>query len=127
MFCNAILDPLAQPGPLAGTRLGTSADWLPDGPVRAPRLYRPGRLEFTFSVSETGLSVGGGDVGVESLVDPVALAEEVELAPSTRDWAELGTPRQRTQQRLGLGTPRRLGDRKSTRLNSSHLGISYAV
>jgi len=52
-----------------------------DGRVRArraPRLYRPRRLEFTFSVSETGLSVSGGDVGVEALVDPVALAEKVE-------------------------------------------------
>jgi hypothetical protein len=41
-------------------------------------LYRPWRLEFRFSVSETGLSVSGGDVGVEALVDPVALAEKVE-------------------------------------------------
>ena len=64
---------------------------------------------MTFSVSESGLLVGGGDVGVESLVDPVALAEEVGLSPSTRNWAELSMPRQCAQQRPGLGTPRRLG------------------
>jgi hypothetical protein len=109
MFYNAILAPPCPAWAAGGLETGYGSGLLPDGPVRAPRLYRPGRLEFTFSVSETGLSVGGGDVGVESLVDPVALAEEVELAPSTRNWAELSMPRQCAQQRLGLGTPRRLG------------------
>src|SRR5262245_63084000 len=34
---------------------------------------------------------------------------------------------ERLRQRLGAGGLRRRPDRKSTRLNSSHLGISYAV
>src|SRR5438477_5074867 len=38
-----------------------------------------------------------------------------------------GEDRQRRLYRLGLGDHERRADRKSTRLNSSHMSISYAV
>src|ERR1035438_2732255 len=46
---------------------------------------------------------------MEALVDPVALAEKINLGPSTGDGAELRVPWQRAQQRTGLGTSRWLG------------------
>src|ERR1035438_10622702 len=39
----------------------------------------------------------------------------------------VGLPGRAEVQPLGNRAPQRLPDRKSTRLNSSHLGISYAV
>src|SRR5258705_2712438 len=50
------------------------------------------------------------------------------LFPYTTLFRSPGTPKERTDHRclLGFGNGRS-EDRKSTRLNSSHLGISYAV
>src|SRR5690348_17853516 len=44
-----------------------------------------------------------------------------------RSQGNLGQVHQGRRNRRGRGTPRREGDRKSTRLNSSHPSISYAV
>src|SRR5258705_1121682 len=54
-----------------------------------------------------------------------------DLEPVGRDQRlgrlRLGAPQHRLQTGHQLRWAERLGDRKSTRLNSSHLGISYAV
>src|SRR5258705_9219929 len=44
-------------------------------------------------------------------------------------WFEYGhaIPKRFVRVLMAMGELRRAGDRKSTRLNSSHLGISYAV
>ena len=44
------------------------------------------------SVCESGFGVRGGDLGVETPLDPVALFEEGELAPSPRHRAQLSVP-----------------------------------
>src|SRR5205814_9606838 len=50
-------------------------------------------------------------------------------AGSTRRWSGAARRRRRSARSRGgtASAPRASGDRKSTRLNSSHLGISYAV
>ena len=60
------------------------------------------------SLRKSGFTVGGSDVGVEALVNPVALAEEIHLAPSAGDRTELGVAWQRAHQRLRLGAARQL-------------------
>jgi transcriptional regulator GlxA family with amidase domain len=60
------------------------------------------------SLRKSGLTVGGSDVGVEALVNPVALAEEVHLAPSARNRTELGVAWYHAHERLRLGAARQL-------------------
>src|SRR5437764_4659220 len=59
----------------------------------------------------------GVDLGNQAF-DEHLRAPRVELVDHRADLAEL---------RLGRGDDQRVGDRKSTRLNSSHRCISYAV
>ena len=77
-----------------------------------------------------GLLVGGSYVRVEALVNPVAFAKEVHLAPSAGDRTEPGMAWQCSQQGLRLGTTRRfaalqhidglLGDRNAAVLDPEH-------
>jgi hypothetical protein len=59
----------------------------------------------THSVSEAGVPVGAGDLGEETLVDPVALTEKTDFGPSPRGWAELSVSGHRAHQRPGFSTP----------------------
>src|SRR5256885_15205072 len=61
---------------------------------------------------------------------PISLGIELDLSRGCRQpmLHRIGTEgRQHDRRRGGIGQTRRALDRKSTRLNSSHLVISYAV
>src|ERR1039458_3896171 len=79
--------------------------------------------EVSARQSAEGGSEGGADLGVEALRDPA-------VGRQTRGAQNLDRARAQPQDRkCGLGRSGTSAsiDRKSTRLNSSHLGISYAV
>src|SRR3712207_6879442 len=62
-------------------------------------------------------------LGLEDLEQATAAVEAAQETPAGQD-----TPRPARTRRRNLGTlPAHLPDRKSTRLNSSHANISYAV
>src|SRR5205814_4785420 len=63
----------------------------------------------------------GRHIGLDRLV---GVYENVEIIHQLLDQLKIFHPELRRQL---FGDDRRLEDRKSTRLNSSHLGISYAV
>ena len=49
-------------------------------------------------ICEAGLIISGGDDVVKALMDPVTLAQEIYLGPSTRDLSELSVAWNRTHQ-----------------------------
>lgn len=62
----------------------------------------------SWTVGESRFGVGGGDLGLETPFDPMALTEQGHLTPPTRHRAKLSAPRQRARDRRGLGTARKL-------------------
>src|SRR5262245_64889757 len=71
----------------------------------------------------------GGFVGIGFAEEIAVALEELSLAPEEELLANIAKPRNLTLvYAAGQGDGQNRGlDRKSTRLNSSHLGISYAV
>ena len=62
--------------------------YLSVGPMQY--LRRSGNIpQERKSIREAGLMISGSDDIVKSLVDPMALAQEIHLGPTTRDRAKL--------------------------------------
>src|SRR5690625_4516197 len=121
------------PSPRSRTAPARSA--LPPGPSAPPSpgpSVRAGRGRLVVS------SGGGGRVAVVVLEDHAGGREDVgggvllglEQADRVLGAQQVTTAGLGDEERRGDTTPgrnRHLGDRKSTRLNSSHVAISYAV
>src|SRR5262245_64763452 len=92
------------------------------GPCAGGDVYSPAMTDFVFMVRDTSyMFVTGPDV-VKTVTNEMVTAEELGGAAvhTTRSGIADGSYENDVEQPAHL-------DRKSTRLNSSHLGISYAV
>src|SRR5437899_7346954 len=73
--------------------------------------------------TQQGPALGSDPIGAATTIGGIGTAHNESCARQTRHQArEIGIARDHPCPDLGAGQ-----DRKSTRLNSSHLGISYAV
>src|SRR5262245_62426457 len=80
---------------------------------------------FPYTTLFRSIEGHAGEAGEVERSVSLRRAAEVALAAGADDFERLGLPeRPLNRRRHVLCVPR---DRKSTRLNSSHLGISYAV
>src|SRR5207244_12862418 len=95
-------------------------------PCSHERALPPRSLLFPYTtLFRSGLHVGAGDGDRAPVLEP-------RLEPARRHLERggaLGVPHQQIRHAEGevIHRPGRVGDRKSTRLNSSHQIISYAV
>src|ERR1035438_10791132 len=98
-------------------------DKATQGPGWCPRMSdRPPRLRAPEALGDTHPAYRGSPWTTRVMLDHVALAQDEQDFWPWRfpcRWATMG--------REGAARTARHLDRKSTRLNSSHLGISYAV
>src|SRR5439155_17518176 len=107
---------------MAYVLLGVAAEELKKCVRSAASSQRNGRRRLEPEGSEVGAKgvgqVGPGERELDGRLEEAELVARVEALAVERD---------RVHRAAGAQCPERVGDRKSTRLNSSHVAISYAV
>src|SRR5690625_4380210 len=107
---------------LAGPCLDPCAGWMPAG----DRIYLTGERDGYNHL----YTVGADGNGLQQLTSGEWEINRVEIAPDERSFyltTNEGSPFEQHFYHMRLDGSRRTRDRKSTRLNSSHVAISYAV